>query len=137
MIRTTEESHKRKEKGESLQKYVRNYLRGLPIVRDPSMIQSQKMSSHGEDIILEDEIRSALPVSVECKRSATGFSRAYAAMEQATRQAEALASSKSVTPIAIIQQDGHEPLALVKIDDLFNLFLSSHSEEQEEDYEVH
>lgn len=58
MIRTTEESHKRKEKGESLQKYIRNYLRGLPIVRDPSMIQSQKMSSHGEDIILEDEIQS-------------------------------------------------------------------------------
>ena len=63
MIRSTEESHERKAKGESLQLLVRDYIRNLPNIHDPSMIQSQKMSSHGEDILMEDEVRRTLPVS--------------------------------------------------------------------------
>ena len=83
MIRTTEESHKRKAKGESLQMYVCDFLRGLPIVDDPSMIKT----CHGEDIILEEQIREDLPVSVECKTSTTGFARTYATMgKQSDRQ---------------------------------------------------
>ena len=137
MIRTTEESHKRKAKGESLQMYVCDFLRGLPIVDDPSMIKSQKMSCHGEDIILKEKIREDLPVSIECKTSATGFSRTYATMDQAIRQTEALAASKPVTPIGIIQQDGHEPLAVVRFEDFINIFLPSQSNQREDDHEIH
>ena len=137
MIRTTEESHKRKAKGESLQMYVCDFLRSLPIVDNPSMIKSQKMSCHGEDIILEEQIREDLPVSIECKTSATGFARTYATMDQAIRQAEALASSKPITPIGVIKQDGHEPLAVVRFEDLINVFLPSQSNPQEDDHEIH
>ena len=113
MIRTTAESHQRKAKGESLQLLVRDYIRNLPNIHDPSKIQSQKMSSHGEDILIEDEVRKHLPVSIECKKSKTGFAKAYAAMDQAIRQAAAMGYAIEITPIAMIQQDGHNPLAVV------------------------
>ena len=137
MIRTTEESHERKAKGESLQLWVRDYLRNLPNIHDPSMIQSQKMSSHGEDILIEDEVRKHLPVSIECKKSKTGFAKTYAAMEQAIRQAAAMGSVLDIIPLVYIQQDGHEPLAVVRIDDLIKLFLSNMNTEEEDANDLH
>ena len=53
MIRTTKESHARKAIGEQLQLWLVEQLRSLPTVTDPSMIQSQKMSAHGEDLIID------------------------------------------------------------------------------------
>ena len=137
MIRTTEDSHKRKAKGESLQMYVCDFLRGLPIVEDPSMIKSQKMSCHGEDIILEDELRKELPISFECKTATTGFARTYATMDQAIRQAEALASNKPITPIGVIKQDGHEPLAVMRFEDLINVFLPTTKNEEQSIHGIH
>jgi len=137
MIRTTAESHQRKAKGESLQLLVRDYLRNLPNIHDPSMIQSQKMSSHGEDILLHDDVRKHLPVSIECKKAATGFNKTYAAMDQAIRQTAAMGSALEIIPLAMIQQDGHEPLAFVRIDDLFKLFLSNMNTEEEDANDLH
>ena len=137
MIRSTEESHERKAKGESLQLLVRDYIRNLPNIHDPSMIQSQKMSSHGEDILMEDEVRRTLPVSIECKKAKSGFAKTYAAMDQAIRQVAAMGSAIEITPIAMIQQDGYNPLAVVRIDDLFNLFLSNMTSEEEGANEIH
>ena len=56
MIRTTKESHARKAIGEQLQLWLVEQLRSLPTVTDPSMIQSQKMSAHGEDKIIDDKV---------------------------------------------------------------------------------
>ena len=56
MIRTTKESHARKAIGEPLQLWLVEQLRSLPTVTDPSMIQSQKMSAHGEDKIIDDKV---------------------------------------------------------------------------------
>jgi len=137
MIRTTEESHKRKAKGESLQKFVCDFLRALPIVEDPSMIKSQKMSCHGEDIILEDELRKELPISFECKTATTGFARTYATMDQAIRQAEALASKKPITPIGVIKQDGLEPLAIMRFEDLINIFLPTSQNKEQTSHGIH
>jgi len=58
-------------------------------------------------------------------------------MDQAIRQAEALASSKPITPIGVIKQDGHEPLAVVRFEDLINVFLPSQSNQQEDNHEIH
>ena len=58
MIRTTKESHARKAIGEQLQLQLVEQLRSLPTVTDPSMIQSQKMSAHGEDLIIDSNFQS-------------------------------------------------------------------------------
>ena len=137
MIRTTAESHQRKAKGESLQLWVRDYIRNLPNIHDPSMIQSQKMSSHGEDILIQDEVRQNLPVSIECKKSKTGFAKTYTAMEQAIRQAAAMGSVLDIIPLAMIQQDGHEPLMVLRPDDGFKLLFSNMTEEEEDANEIH
>ena len=86
MIRTTAESHLRKKTGEELQHWLRDQLRKQPFVTDPSMVQSQKMSAHGEDILMHDEVRRNLPVSFECKKAKSGFAPAYNALQQAVRQ---------------------------------------------------
>ncbi|MDB3861632.1 hypothetical protein N9301_09160 [Paracoccaceae bacterium] len=137
MIRTTEESHERKAKGESLQLWVRDYLRNLPNIHDPEMIQSQKMSTHGEDILIEDEVRKHLPVSIECKKSKTGFAKTYAAMEQAIRQAAAMGSVLDIIPLVYIQQDGHEPLMVIRPDDGVKLFFGNMTEEEDDANEIH
>jgi hypothetical protein len=137
MIKTTSESHQRKAKGESLQLWVRDYIRNLPTNYDPSMIQSQKMSSHGEDILLHDDLRKHLPVSIECKKAATGFNKTYSAMDQAIRQAAAMGSSLDIIPLAMIQQDGHEPLMVLRPDDGFKLFQANMQLEEDEANELH
>jgi len=133
MIRTTAESHLRKKTGEELQHWLRDKLRKQPFVTDPSMIQSQKMSAHGEDILMHDEVRSSLPVSFECKKAKSGFAPAYNALQQAVRQVADMASTKEITPIAIIQQDGFEPIAVLRTDDLFKVFLANMENEEEEE----
>ena len=93
MIRTTKDSHARKAIGEPLQLWLVEQIRSLPTVTNPSMIQSQKMSAHGEDLIIDDEVRRSLPVSFECKVAANGFGKTYSADEQAKRQVDAMASA--------------------------------------------
>ena len=68
MIRTREDSFKTKDKGEKLQLKVRDLLRSY--VSEPSLIQSQKMSAHGEDIIIDPKLRPFMPYSFECMYAA-------------------------------------------------------------------
>ena len=122
MIRTSKESHARKAIGEPLQLWLVEQIRSLPIVTDPSMIQSQKMSAHGEDIIIDDEVRRSLPVSFECKVAANGFGKTYAAHEQAMRQVDAMAKAVEIIPISVIQEHGREPLAVMSTNHLMKMF---------------
>ena len=122
MIRTTKESHARKAIGEPLQLWLVEQIRSLPTVTDPSIIQSQKMSAHGEDIIIDDEVRRSLPVSFECKVAANGFGKTYAAHEQAMRQVDAMAKAVEIIPISVIQEHGREPLAVMSTNHLMKMF---------------
>ena len=122
MIRTSKESHARKAIGEPLQLWLVEQIRSLPIVTDPSMIQSQKMSAHGEDLIIDDEVRRSLPVSFECKVAANGFGKTYAAHEQAMRQVDAMAKAVEIIPISVIQEHGREPLAVLSTNHLMKMF---------------
>ena len=124
MIRTTKESHARKAIGEPLQLWLVEQLRSLPTVTDPSMMQSQKMSAHGEDIIIDDEVRRSLPVSFECKVAANGFGKTYSAHEQAKRQVDAMASAIEIIPISCIQEHGKEPLAVLSMSHLLKMFFA-------------
>ena len=133
MIRPTAESHLRKKTGEELQHWLRDQLRKQPFVTDPSMVQSQKMSAHGEDILMHDEVRRNLPVSFECKKAKSGFAPAYNPLQQAVRQVADMASTKEITPIAILQQDDYEPIAVLRTDDLFKVFLGNMENEEEEE----
>ena len=137
MIKITSESYQRKAKGECLQLWVRDYIRNLLTNYDPSMIQSQKMSSHGVEILLHDDLRKHLPVSIACKKAATGFNKTYSAMDHAIRQAAAMGSVLNIIPMAMIQQDGHEPLMVLRPDDGFKLFFSNMTEEEEDANEIH
>ena len=122
MIRTTKDSHARKAIGEPLQLWLVEQIRSLPTVTDPSMIQSQKMSAHGEDLIIDDEVRRSLPVSFECKVAANGFGKTYAAHEQAMRQVDAMAKAVEIIPISVIQEHGREPLAVLSTNHLMKMF---------------
>ena len=51
MITIREDSFKTKEKGKKLELKVRDLLRSY--VSEPSLIQSQNLSAHGEDIIID------------------------------------------------------------------------------------
>ena len=110
MITTTEESNARKEKGETLQMDVAAKLRAA-FPQYAEDIESTPMSAHGEDIkILSAEARGAIPVSIEAKWKTSGLSNVYDAYQQAARQAEALPSVEQITPVAVIQQKGYDPL---------------------------
>ena len=124
MIRTTKESHARKAIGEPLQLWLVEQIRSLPTVTDPSMLQSQKMSAHGEDLIIDDEVRRSLPVSFECKVAANGFGKTYAAHEQAMRQVDAMAKAVEIIPISVIQEHGREPLAVLSMSHLLKMFFA-------------
>ena len=63
MIRTREDSFKTKDKGEKLQFKVIDLLKSY--VSEPSLIQSQKMSAHGQYIIIEPKLHPYIPYSFE------------------------------------------------------------------------
>ena len=58
-------------------------------------------------------------------------------MEQAIRQAAAMGSVLDIIPMAMIQQDGHEPLMVIRPDDGVKLFFSNMTEEEEDANEIH
>jgi hypothetical protein len=89
MIDSAKESHKRKLKGEKHQYEVLDLL--LEVFHELSgELSSCHMCSHGEDIKFSDKARDILPISIECKTSIKGYSRAYKDLEQAQRQTRML-----------------------------------------------
>ena len=93
MIKNTAESHLRKLKGQSLQLAVVEALRKLPNI-NPDLIHSQVMSANGEDIIMDDEVRRELPISIECKKAKDGYTNTIKAIHQSKRQVAALAQQE-------------------------------------------
>ena len=85
MITNAKESHRRKAKGEKLQKeIVADLKKHFPDHADN--IKSSPMSAHGEDVQLTEEARKAIPFSFEAKYKEKGLSNVYSAYEQAQRQ---------------------------------------------------
>ena len=117
MIRTREDSFKTKDKGEKLQLKVRDLLRSY--VSEPSLIQSQKMSAHGEDIIIDPKLRPYIPYSFECMYASRPITSTDLVnkMEQAKRQNNDLALAIKTTPAVILEIEGYEPFVMFSLID--------------------
>jgi len=121
MIKNSKESFEIKAKGEHLQKQMVTLLReAFPEHADA--IQSSKMSAHGEDIqITCSDARKSIPYSIEAKWKRKGFTNIYAAYEQAERQVSNATSALEVSAVAVVQQDGHDPLVVMNFEDWLRL----------------
>lgn len=138
MITTREQSFKTKAKGESLQLKVRDQLRKL--VADPDLIQSQKMSAHGEDIIIDPKLRKDMPYSFECIYSSKPLTSTdlIKKMEQAKRQNNDLASVIKTIPAVIFEIEGSEPVIMIPYNDFSeDRFGKNILNSEEQDNEVH
>jgi hypothetical protein len=105
-------SHVIKDKGEQFQQEVADRLCQVHQGFVPEDVQSSRMSTHGEDIILSPRARAVLPITVECK--AQKRHSACATWKQAHRQAKELCLSVQPEPVAFIKVDGEVPLVVMR-----------------------
>ena len=105
-------SHVIKDKGEQFQQEVADRLCQVRQGFVPEDVQSSRMSTHGEDIILSPRARAVLPITVECK--AQKRHAACATWKQAHRQAKELCLSVQPEPVAFIKADGQVPLVVMR-----------------------
>jgi hypothetical protein len=121
MIRDSKESFAIKAKGEKLQKDIEALLQGA-FPDHANAIKSNKMSAHGEDIqITSSEAKRCIPFSFEAKWKRKGFTNIYSAYEQAERQVSNTASTLDVSAGAVVQQEGHQPLIVMNLEDWLKL----------------
>tara|TARA_R100001510_G_scaffold49633_1_gene48089 strand:- start:922 stop:1338 length:417 start_codon:yes stop_codon:yes gene_type:complete len=138
MITTREQSFKTKAKGESLQLKVRDQLRNF--VADPDLIQSQKMSAHGEDIIIDPKLRKDMPYSFECMYSSKPVTSTdlMKKMKQAKRQNNDLALAIKTIPAVIFEIEGSEPIIMIPYNDFSeDRFGKNIVANEEQENEVH
>ena len=105
-------SHVIKDKGEQFQQEVADRLCQVRTGFTSQDVQSCRMSTHGEDIILSPRARAVLPITVECK--AQKRHSACATWKQAHRQAKELCLSVQPEPVVFIRVDGEIPLVVMR-----------------------
>ena len=105
-------SHVIKDKGEQFQQEVVDRLLKVCKEFTSQDVQSCRMSTHGEDIILSPRARAVLPITVECK--AKKRHSACATWKQAHRKAKELCLSVQPEPVAFIKVDGEVPLVVMR-----------------------
>jgi len=138
MITTREDSFRTKEKGENLQLKVRDLLRSY--VSEPSLIQSQKMSAHGEDIIIDPKLRPSIPYSFECMYASRPITSTdlINKMKQAKGQNNDLALAIKTTPAVILEVEGYEPYVMFPLTDFCeNSIAKNIVANEEQENEVH
>ena len=105
-------SHVIKDKGEQFQQEVADRLCQVRQGFTSEDVQSCRMSTHGEDIILSPEARQVLPITVECK--AQKRHAAHTTWKQAHRQAKELCLPEQPEPVVFIRVDGAVPLVVMR-----------------------
>tara|TARA_B100001093_G_scaffold346128_1_gene330771 strand:+ start:39 stop:446 length:408 start_codon:yes stop_codon:yes gene_type:complete len=101
-----------KDRGEQFQQEVADRLLEVRKGFAPENVQSCRMSTHGEDIILSPEARQVLPITVECK--AQKRHAAHTTWKQAHRQAKELCLPEQPEPVVFIRVDGEIPLVVMR-----------------------
>ena len=101
-----------KDRGEQFQQEVADRLLEVRKGFAPEDVQSCRMSTHGEDIILSPEARQVLPITVECK--AQKRHAAHTTWKQAHRQAKELCLPEQPEPVVFIRVDGEIPLVVMR-----------------------
>lgn len=109
-----------KNKGRSLQKWVREFLLELFPNLEADDIKSTSMGVSGEDIQLSPAARKLIPYSIECK--SRNKMVVYTMYEQARK------NSKTYEPILVIKEDRQKPLVVVDAEYFFKLMRKNKSD---------
>ncbi|UZK69572.1 hypothetical protein OKW76_00335 [Sphingomonas sp. S1-29] len=95
-----------KAKGRSAQQWVRDaILARFPMLEAGDVVSTQ-MGAGGVDIVLSPKAKRLIPVSIEVKARATGFTPLYDYLEQADRK-------DGLEPVAFVKQDRRKMLAVI------------------------
>lgn len=103
-----------KSKGRRAQQWVRDAILARFPTLEPGDVVSCSMGAGGVDVALSPAARKLLPISVEVKARANGFTPIYAALAQANRK-------DGLTPIAFIKQDRKAMIAVIDAETLLDL----------------
>lgn len=103
-----------KSKARRAQQWVRDAILARFPMLEPGDVVSASMGAGGVDVALSPAARKLLPISVEVKARANGFTPLYAALEQADRK-------DGLTPIAFVKQDRKAMIAVIDAETLLDL----------------
>ena len=118
MILSKQQSEKRKEFGEDLQRDTVGLIgRMFPEIAED--ITSCPMSARGEDVVYPYDMtaRLILPCSFELKRMSKGLTTVYNGYDQAKKQERNIPATFRITPVAVFQQNDLKPLAVTSLYD--------------------
>ena len=105
-----------KAKGRKLQKDVVDFILKFFRTLTKDDVRSTPMGMTGTDVLLSQQAKKLLPLSIECKNQENrGFSGVYRCYEQAETHYE------NLEPVGIIKINGKKPLAIVSPEYLFQL----------------
>ena len=121
MIDSAKESHKRKLKGEKhQQECIDDIVEVFPELFGE--LSSCPNCKHGEDIKMSEKARDILPISIECKTSKQGYSKAYHDLAQAQHQTRKLGRAEDdITPVALVNAEAMPILAVLYNKDLLKI----------------
>ena len=132
MILSKQQSEKRKEFGEDLQRDTVGLIgRMFPEIAED--ITSCPMSARGEDVVYPYDMtaRLILPCSFELKRMSKGLTPIYNGYNQAKEQERGVGATFRVTPVAVFQQEDREVLAVTSLYDHLRLHRIAHDQATE------
>jgi len=105
----------RKQKGRSLQNFVRDLMRSLSIMSlQPGDIESRPMGSQGTDIILSPAALERWPLSIECKNQERV--NLWASWEQANDN-----QIEGTIPVLVIKKNREKPVVVVDAETFFHM----------------
>ena len=105
-----------KQKGRRLQQNIVDIILQNFHTLNGDDVRSTPMGMKGADVLLSQEAKRLIPLSIECKNQEK---RGYKGVYNAYKQAET--HLKNLEPVAIIKENGEKPLAVVSPDYLFQL----------------
>ena len=109
----------RKSKGRLLQKYVvKKFLDAFPFLTTDD-VSSRSMGAGGEDVLLSQQARKVLPLSIECKN--TEKINIWQAYEQAKENAG------DWVPVVVHKKNRKDPIVIVDLDYFISLHTDCHA----------
>lgn len=101
-----------KNKGRTLQKWVRDAVLKTFEDLEPDDVKSTSMGASGEDVQLSPAARKRIPFQIECKNKATSQIHTYYAQAKTHGKHE---------PLVIVKKDYDIPLAIISAEVFFKM----------------
>lgn len=106
-----------KNKGRTLQKWVRDLVLKTFEDLEPDDVKSTSMGAGGEDVTLSPAARKRVPFQIECKNKATSQIHTYYAQAKTHGKHE---------PLVIVKKDRDIPLAIISAEVFFRMVKELH-----------